>query len=277
MMLPKGKEISARAVIIFDEIQRFAREEFNIPNFSVTRKLTARSDRGWCRGYHIQIGVQSLMTKPVIAFMEYKSFNNYLEVGGFKTDDWRLWFDAVVVHEMAHAVHNAICEREGIWKRARGINFVEGFGRFDSQPHGPTFLNIYKRLRNRFINDRVPREAYTAPRTMFDVPKTETGELKMDPVGKPLEGMAVRIGGKYLIILGKEPNSRRPEFCWKAKASNGTIYNVKLTDLCHTPEVRTIVLSNPALKFLFQGNQQRQAAKAVRRSRGSFGRYTIGY
>ena len=107
-MLPKGQEVVARTKLTMVEMIRWARTEFNIPDFSVEYLLTSNSDRSWCKSNigssRLQIGVQSLMKKEVLAFPEYRSFNNYMDVGGFKTSDWRLYLDALLAHEVSHAV-----------------------------------------------------------------------------------------------------------------------------------------------------------------------------
>jgi hypothetical protein len=242
-MLPTGKEITARTKLVIDEITQFVREEFELPAFKVTYKLTGKSDRSWCRftitGPQIQLGVQSLLSKPVRAFVEYKSFNNYLEVGGFKTDDWRLHHDAVIVHEMSHAVQFALIAIQGRGMRARV--YMPGMG-YTETGHGSFFLAIYKRLRARFINDRVPREAYTAPRNNFD------DEAVLSACAHPLQGVEVIINHKRFIVLGKEMSGRRTKYAYKGKcALTGQVYGLKLVDIARSDAAREIIQRTPSL------------------------------
>jgi hypothetical protein len=268
-MLPNGLEVVGRTKLAIDMMSQWAAAEFDIPGFKVDWKLKGKSDRSWCRQIatpFIQLGVQSMMSKPVIAFMEYKSFNRYLEVGGFKTNDWRLWLDTVIAHEMSHAVqwalirkaaaeHNTIATRHSCYR-------IEGLG-YTESGHGNFFLAIYKRFRQRFINDRVPREAYTAPRSCFAVDEVTT---KFDPAGKPLEGCVVAINRRYYTIVGRDASSRR-DYCWKAKGADGNFVNLKLVDICHTADARTIVMDHPQLKHMYQAAQAKREVRAASRGR----------
>lgn len=282
-MLPKGSEIVARTKLTIEEITRFVREEFELPNFKVTYSLKGKSDRSWCRqninGPYIQLGVQSLLCKPVRAFVEYKSFNNYLEVGGFKTDDWRLWNDAVIVHEMSHAVQFELLKKwsrmstqdpNSVRRRTTGRRFdtsyyIPGLGWTETN-HGTFFLAIYKRLRARFVNDRVPREAYTAPRNNFDT------EQVLALSAHPLQGVEVIINRKRFTILGKD-GTRRSQYAYKGKcALTGQVFGLKLIDIASTEAAKRIIESNSMLSAeLAQGyakrasRQQAAETRAMRR------------
>lgn len=291
-MLPTGKEITARTAILVEEISKWARDEFELPDFSVTYALKAKTDRMWCRGGikpYMQLGVKSLLSREVVAFIEYKSFNNYLEVGGFKTDDWRLFLDACIVHEMSHAIQFELRKK---WSKIARDNpgtipcrtqrgdvmyLVPGLGWSESN-HGSFFLHIYKRARNRFVNDRVPREAYTAPRKCFADPLGDALDKAFGVAGKPLEGCLVRINRGWYVIQGFNADTRR-DYAWSAKCpQTGRIVNLKLVDIAHTPEARKIIFENSALKAMYDIAQERVAsrrqASATRRMRRSF---TIGY
>ena len=234
-MLPKGLEVVGRTKLAIDEMTKWAREEFNIPSFAVEFKLTRRSDRGWCRmthkGPYIHLGVKSLMEKQPLAMVEYKSYNYYLEVGGFKTDDWRLHHDCVIAHEMSHAVQFWLIKqaaREAGSYSLRGRFHVPGLG-YTETGHGAFFLAIYKRFRQRFINSRVPREAYCNPRKAF-----AEDEVKLEQVtaNDPLKGVRVVFsGGKHFEVIGKDP-SIRGMYNYRAKnLRTGQLTRLKLTDI----------------------------------------------
>jgi hypothetical protein len=243
-MLPTGLEVAARTKLAIEEMTKWAREEFNLPTFSVDFKLTRKSDRSWCkstglRGSMIQLGVQSLMTKQVNALVEYKSFNRYLEVGGFKTDDWRLQHDCIIAHEMSHAVQ-FLLRMDAI--RA-GQSRVEGLG-YIERGHGSFFLAIYKRFRNKFINSRVPRSAYTNPRQFF-VEEDRMEELNPND---PLKGVLVQFStGKRFEVVGKDPTIRGI-YCYRAKnLRTGEMTRLKLQDIvaCSGNAVKERALQHP--------------------------------
>lgn len=270
-MLPKGLDIVARTKLAIDEMTKWAREEFDLPKFKVDVRFKGSTDRTWARNVEtplIQLGVQSLMKHPVVGFMEYRSFNNYLRVGGFKTDDWRLWLDAVIAHEMSHCVHYALKKKFGLGRR--DYSMVDGWGRFDGQPHGTTFLNIYQRIRDRFVNDRVPREAYTAPRQNFAFP-SHGPTLEGQRIGShPLTGVQIRINGRLFEVLGKGEESARKQYSYKAKClRTGTVFGVKLVDIAATPAANDIIAKNPALVRELEIAKMK-AVRRVRRSRYSW-------
>lgn len=256
-MLPKGSEVAARTKLTVNEIIAWARKEFELPTFTVSYKLTGKSNRSWCRDNaikpHIQIGVQEMMRTPVLAFAEYRSFNNYFEVGGFKTDDWRLWLDGVVAHEMAHAIQFALMRKLGANRFNRV--YVPNVG-YTESGHGNFFLWIYKQVRNRFVNDRVPRSAYTAPRQQFAT------EERVIASNHPLQGTVVIINRKRFELLGKDDSTRR-QYAYKGKCLlTGTVYGLKLVDISKTPAANDIIQASPMLRAELAMMQ----AKAVRRA-----------
>lgn len=270
-MLPKGQEVAARTKLTMVEMIRWARQEFNLPNFSVGYQLTSKSDRSWCKsGFtesRLQIGVESLMKKEVIAFPEYRSFNNYMEVGGFKTTDWRLYLDAILAHEVSHAVQyelirKAIKDGAQVRRRLKDVSYyVEGLG-YTEGGHGSFFLAIYKRFRNRFINPSLTRADYTAPRTAFELAETITNG------DHPLAGVAFKINGKTFTVLGKDEATRR-QYAYKGKCnSTGTVYGVKLIDIARDAVAAEIIANNPALRAELAMLQAKTTRRTARRSFG---------
>lgn len=81
--------------------------------------------------------------KYVYRFYEYPSYDANNVIGGFYARESTLKVEAVVAHEVAHA-----------------IQFFE-YKKFSTRckPHGPKFKQHYKLLRETFINDRLPEQA----------------------------------------------------------------------------------------------------------------------
>ena len=80
--------------------------------------------------------------KYVYKFYEYPSYDDDKIIGGFYARDTALKLEAVVAHEIAHA-----------------IQYFE-YAKFNTRckPHGPKFKQHYKLLRETFINNRLPEQ-----------------------------------------------------------------------------------------------------------------------
>ena len=70
---------------------------------------------------------------------EYKSFDSDPIIGGFYTRDKHDRLRMVIVHEIAHALQY----------------YSYKLNNFRCKPHGPAWKNLYKRLRQEFINSRL--------------------------------------------------------------------------------------------------------------------------
>lgn len=88
---------------------------------------------------------------------EYASFTKDEEIGGFYSQNQWHQIEMVILHEIAHALQY----------------YSYKLNNFRCKPHGPTFKNFYRRLRNVFLNPYLPdqkelREKYTAQRAKID-------------------------------------------------------------------------------------------------------------
>lgn len=291
-MFPKGKEVIGRAMILVREIEAFAKEEFGL-DMQTEVVFNGRGERS--RGGHknqkpwISLKVAKLTTTPVVAWPEYKSFNHFIGIGGFVTDDWTLYLDALVCHEMGHAIQyqlilNAMKDpnavRHTFMARGRskaGAGYRTPWG-YTEGGHGTFFQNIYRKLRDRFVNDRVPRSAYTCPRNKFADDVDDAVIERVTAGNHPLTGTVIRINGSRFEVLGKEEDSRR-QYAYKGKClRTGKVYGLKLYDISRTPEAHDIIQKHPALVAELAVAKQkavsRAQASATRRMRRSF---TIGY
>ena len=84
---------------------------------------------------------------------EYASFNKDEEIGGFYSKNQWHQLEMVILHEIAHALQY----------------YSYKLNKFRCKPHGPTFKNFYRRLRNVFLNPYLPeqkelKEKYDADR-----------------------------------------------------------------------------------------------------------------
>lgn len=76
-------------------------------------------------------------------FHEYPSFDADKYIGGFYTKNPYDKLDAILAHEVAHAVQFFSYTKTGT----------------KCKPHGPVFKHYYKLLRQEFVNPRLPDQA----------------------------------------------------------------------------------------------------------------------
>lgn len=106
-----------------------------------------RSHRGgyYADGPGINMAMALLPKTPkgiTLRFYEYRSFDTDPHIGGFYTDDSNQHNQAIVLHEVAHAVQFYSYK----------INNTR------CKPHGPMFKNFYKRLRQGMLNPYLPNQ-----------------------------------------------------------------------------------------------------------------------
>lgn len=76
-------------------------------------------------------------------FSEYPSFDSDRYIGGFYSKNAYDKLDAILVHEIAHAVQFFYYKKSGT----------------RCTPHGPVFKKYYKILREEFVNHKLPTQA----------------------------------------------------------------------------------------------------------------------
>lgn len=251
--LPTKDQVEKRANQTFEKLMAWAREEFDIPNFSAELKLIHRENgQSWAhykpsKGYYTNIAIYNLYTYPVIGFYEYASFEHDPVIGGFMSNDWKLWLDSVLAHEISHLVQfylgrNLTGKHCGpISAHKQGKPYYHGLGHYEDG-HGPFFQAIYAKFRKKFINRRVKDK--TSPHTEFDLSKRYKG------IKSPLKGIKVVIGGKTYKVVGPNPNTRQRLFNYIGYQVDVHKYcTIKLGDIVkHSSEAMKIANTNSAVK-----------------------------
>jgi hypothetical protein len=131
-------------------LQKFVQDNV-YHNFTCTTKLDwsykRRSSRGgiYKDGPGINIAMSSAAlvhhsSADVYRFYEYPSYDDNNVIGGFYATDYVLKLQAVVAHEIAHAVQ---------FFEYKQLNI-------GCKPHGPIFKKYYSLFRTTFINSRIP-------------------------------------------------------------------------------------------------------------------------
>ena len=124
-------------------------------DFKVTAKFDWNPKRRSSRGgiYKSGPGINMAMYWAVpnnegctYRFNEYPSFDNDKYIGGFYSQNPYDKLDAIVVHEIAHAVQFFYYKKSGT----------------KCTPHGPVFKKYYKILREEFVNHKLLNQTYLA-------------------------------------------------------------------------------------------------------------------
>ena len=120
-------------------------------DFTLTVKLDWSNKRVASRGglYATGPGINIAMASAypnnkgeVYKFYEYKSYDLDKTIGGFYAKDPLLKLEALLLHEISHAVQFFSYKKTG--SRCK--------------PHGPVFKNYYRILRTEFLNHKLPEQ-----------------------------------------------------------------------------------------------------------------------
>jgi hypothetical protein len=115
------------------------------PKFDWSNSRTCSRGGYYADGPSINIAMRGAYKDyhgEIYKFHEYASFDTDKEIGGFYSRDPVHKLQAIIVHEMAHAVQFFAYRKNNI----------------RCKPHGPMFKNFYRRLRNHFINPNLPNQ-----------------------------------------------------------------------------------------------------------------------
>lgn len=285
MTIPTGQEFKLAAIETVDAITRWAQDVFFLGNFPVKLSVTDRKLRYYGQAsvvrdkmerfkhYGIKLSSHDFTRYPMVAVTEYASFNASKAIGGFQTNDWRLGVDALVAHEMAHAIQFALRisafdykargEEHPLivgWNGAKPV-FGNRLGEHEGN-HGNFFQRVYQLVREQFINHRVPRSAYTAPRSSFVIPDTFEERLAEMPKS-PLTGIRFENNGRPLTVVGYNPN-RNKLFDYQVRDDAGKFFRCKMSLIVmKSVEAKRIVDSDPAAKAEWFAHCRAQQSKSA--------------
>lgn len=169
-MIPTKTEVKAEVNRIIGNLVDIALDDFGL-NVSDLKCEVDFREKSRCYG---RAGINN-MAKPVmtlflgnvirhqvVQFTEYKSLAKYRAMAGFKTTDWKLWLEALVIHEFSHVVQYASKYRLNV---KNASNFEARFGRFEGN-HSKFFQAIYSYLR-KDLNTRIT-PIYLRPAANFE-------------------------------------------------------------------------------------------------------------
>lgn len=292
MTLPTAKEFKEHAHQTVRVMSDWAREVFTLGQLPIKIRIldrnlnyygqagTRRDKQERFTHFEMSLSSYHFLRYPQVAVTEYASFNASKVIGGFESNDWRLGLDALIAHEMAHIIqfavkmsafdHKAVGQEHPMVTSWNGATPVFGrMGPYEGH-HGMFFQHIYKRVREQFINARVPRSAYTEPKFNFLVPDDFEERLAAMPKSG-LEGLRFMSNGRLLEVAGRNPNTRRKLYNYQVKeVATGRFLAIKMALIAvKCPEAKRIIDTTPELYAEFYSHclaiQGKTAANAKSR------------
>lgn len=199
-MLPTLEDIKTRIDEILPKYVEWAKREFNLENLNIRIRFNKKHN-GRSLAYEdgtISIAVRDITTKQLLGFREYPSYGGDYVIGSFETNDWRLWLDATLAHEVSHVIQFKLGQTKNHpLKSAKNKYYFNGLGEVE-YGHGEFFRSIYSRFRRKFINRRVGRQARGNLPSMYDY-----NDFNLIRVPE-LEGKTFKLEGKEYKILGMD-------------------------------------------------------------------------
>lgn len=231
--IPNRKEVVEFSNCLIENLKEYATREFDLPlnDLVVKIKFTLSKRSGYAGRREnvpfIMINFGYLIKYPVVAFNEYKRLSNRIDIGSFKTDDWKLWAAALIIHEFSHVIQfNIIHSDSNKLASMRSGFVVDGYGKFESG-HGSFFQAIYRRLRNEFINHKITHYTGWHPE-QFKIPAED---LKRPTANHPYLGKEVRFSWHPRPFRVVEYVPRKYKYPFIIKDEGGKCYRVSEKDV----------------------------------------------
>ena len=260
MQFPSLEEIQLYSKETMQAQVEWARNEFHFPGLNPSLVVTnvRTGPQGQARslrkgGYQVKLGAFLLLRSPLQAFEEYRSYNHRIGIGGFKTNDWKLWIDAVMAHELAHVVQfmfgrsgssHPFYESPNDSMSGRKKSF-QPFGYYEDG-HGLFFQAVYRRFRDRWVNHRLTPSDYTCPdRSFAPLEDFEERLQAMPPVS--IQGMTFKMGSKSYVVAGRNPQTTAKLFGFHVRDEAGNYFRIKLIQLSSDPAIMEAILKDPLL------------------------------
>lgn len=219
--VPTKNEVLAHATSFIAELKEFARSKFdlNLPTFTPTIKFTNANQLGLAGRRDGQpfmmVNFGHIIKYPVLAYDEYKRLAPKASIGSFYTNDWKLWVEALILHEFAHVIQFNIITSKSKLKLSQ--NVIDGYGIFETG-HGRFFQRIYKTLRDKFLNHKI-RPSYCHIGKQFDMPKTDRPVNKSTVTTEhPLMGVRISLHSQVFTVVGYDKRKYKYPFIVQSDA-----------------------------------------------------------
>lgn len=151
---------------------------------------------------------------------EYDSFGGDLEIGSFIHSDWKLNLDALVAHEVSHAIQHLLPYWPNRYQTSGKSARYGELGAWEGN-HGEFFQAIYRKLRRQFINDHLEFYQLGCPGLSF-----ELDLLPSDAAGERIIGL----DNRAYEILGRRRRARVHVY-WMRDLGSNELVMVSAQDL----------------------------------------------
>lgn len=290
MVLPTSQEFKAAALDMMFAQQAWAKEYFQLSSLPIKLVLTDRNHNFYGMAsvkrdkqerfetFQIKLSTHYALRYEIKAYSEYASLNASPVIGGFQTNDWRLWLETLIAHEMAHVIQFAL-KMAAFDARAYGEDhpLVSGwnkatplfgsYGPYEAH-HGDFFQGIYSAFRIKFINGQLTPERFTNPRGNFLIPDDFEERMAAMP-RSGLEGIRFENNGRTLEVVGRNPNRTRL-FGYQVKDPQGNFLRCKLSLIAYrSKEAMNKINSDPQLSREYRDHVLAMQSKARANAKSS--------
>lgn len=224
-MLPSKNEVTEYANTRYYEFVQFAREKFEICDsipfwLEIQNKGVSGytglggyrlAKKGKLEGPFIRLEIHDIINYPVLAYNEYASIKKISGLQSFETNDWKEWLDALILHELAHAIQYAMYFRShsfGTLVRSDNVLHFKYVGSYE-KGHSNFFKRIYFILREKFLNYRIKNKVFYS-KTINNFDKPVTSKLKTD---HRFVGRTVKLNDLGVCkVVGHNPRAKKYPF-----------------------------------------------------------------
>lgn len=210
--LPTRQEVETHARETVERMTDWACKEFGFASFAPmdlyitfqNNYYRSKGGRGFRDGKQhavISLHLYQFTTLKTRGHYEYAAYADDLEIGSFIHPDWKINLEALVAHEVSHAIQHLLpywpSRYQVVGKSAR----YGDLGSWEAN-HGEFFQAIYRKLRKHFINPRLEYYQLGCPGLSFELellPSDATGERIVGSNNRPYEVLGRRARARIQV------------------------------------------------------------------------------
>lgn len=207
--LPTKQEVETHARATIGVMTEWVCKEFGFAAFEPmdlyitfqSNYFRSRAGRGLRDGLQhavVHLHLHQFTVAQSLGHYEYAEYGDDLEIGGFQSTDWRLHLDALIAHEISHAVQQLLPHWKSRFDEQGKSSRYGELGQWGSG-HGEFYQNIYRLFRREFINPRLEFYQLGQPRESFVL-----NPLASQATGERIVGSDNRV----YEVLGRKPRAR---------------------------------------------------------------------
>ncbi len=207
--LPTKQEVESHARQAVERMTEWACKEFGFTSFDPmdlyitfqNNYYRSKGGRGFRDGKQhavISLHLHQFTALKSRGHYEYVAFGGDLEIGSFIHPDWRVNLEALIAHEVSHAIQHLLPYWPSRFQASGKSARYGDLGLWEAN-HGDFFQNIYRKMRKEFINHKLEYYQLGCPGLSF-----ELDLLPSDAVGERIVGL----NNRAYEVLGRRPRAR---------------------------------------------------------------------